>query len=94
MSDYSIDGLIRYFEMAVKVMGYTNPEQSSYEYHAAKMLKQLREERDEARRIACKNETELNRMMFDNPKYADPAAIAEQRGWDCYKENDNAKASD
>jgi hypothetical protein len=65
----------------------TNPEQSSYEYNAAKMLKQLREERDEARRIACKNEAEMNRMMFDNPKYADPAAIAEQRGWDCFKEN-------
>ncbi len=51
MSDYSIDGLIRYCEMAYKVMGYTNPEESSYEYHAAKMLKQLREERDEARRL-------------------------------------------
>ena len=48
---YDIDGLIRYFEMAYKVMGWTNPEENSYEYHAAKMLKQLREERDEARRL-------------------------------------------
>lgn len=85
MSDYSIDGLIRYFEMAVKVMGYTNPEQSSYEYHAAKMLKQLREERDEARRTLC-NEYHLarnGRMSVEE--------IANEMGWDCFpKENDNA----
>ncbi len=85
MSDYSIDGLIRYFEMAVKVMGYTNPEQSSYEYHAVKMLKQLREERDEARRTLC-NEYHLarnGRMSVEE--------IANEMGWDCFpKENDNA----
>jgi hypothetical protein len=56
----------------------------------------LQRERDEARRIACKNEAEMNRMMFDNPKYADPAAIAEQRGWNCFhnsnnQENDNGE---
>ena len=51
------------------------------------MNKKLREERDEARQIACNREAELNRMMFDNPKYSDSAAIAAQRGWDCFKEN-------
>lgn len=49
----------------------------------------LRKERDEARQIACNREAELNRMMFDNPKYSDSAAIAAQRGWDCFKENTN-----
>jgi len=43
-------------------------------------------ERDEARRIACRNEARLNSMMFDNPKYGDPRAIAESRGWDCFDE--------
>jgi hypothetical protein len=85
MSDYSIDGLIRYFEMAYKVMGYTNPEESSYEYHAAKMLKQLREERDEARREVCSmNETGLRMRESDKQREA------KRRGWDCFKENGNA----
>jgi hypothetical protein len=48
---------------------------------------ELTRERDEARQIACNREAELNRMMFDNPKYSDPAAIAAQRDWDCFKEN-------
>jgi hypothetical protein len=51
-------------------------------------------ERDEARRIACRNEAHLNSMMFDNPKHGDPRAIAESRGWDCfnkvYEEDINA----
>jgi len=54
---------------------------------AIKEIERLREERDEARRIACNREAELNRMMFDNPKYSDSVAIAKQRGWDCFKEN-------
>jgi hypothetical protein len=24
-------------------------------------------------------------MMFDSPKHSDPCAIAESRGWDCFK---------
>jgi len=47
-------------------------------------IEKLRKERDEARQIACNREAELNRMMFDNPKYSDSAAIAAQRGWDCF----------
>lgn len=46
--DFSFDGLIRYFEMAYKVMGYKEPEKSSYEYHAVQTLRKLREERDRA----------------------------------------------
>ena len=42
-------------------------------------------ERDEARRIACDNEAKHNSMMFDSPKHSDPCAIAESRGWDCFK---------
>lgn len=49
--DYSIDGLIKYFEMAHKVMGYGDTK-DSYQYHVAEMLKKLRTERDEARRQA------------------------------------------
>lgn len=54
-----------------------------------KELEEMRKERDEARQIACNREAELNRMMFDNPKYSDSAAIAAQRGWDCFKEDTN-----
>jgi hypothetical protein len=68
---YDIDRLIAYFEMAVKVMGYTNPEENSYEYHAAKMLKQLRDERDEARKLYC-----------DNFSYDAPHLVARDMGWD------------
>jgi len=52
-ADYSVDGLIRYFEMAHKVMGYRDTD-NSYEYHAAEMLKKLRKERDEARLLAAR----------------------------------------
>jgi hypothetical protein len=48
-------------------------------------IKELRKERDEARRIACDNEARHNSMMFDSPKHSDPCAIAESRGWDCFK---------
>jgi hypothetical protein len=56
---------------------------------AADEIERLRKERDEARQIACNREAELNRMMFDNPKYSDSVAIAAQRGWDCFKEKTN-----
>lgn len=46
------------------------------------MTREARNQRDEARQIACNREAEFNRMMFDNPKYSDSAAIAAQRGWD------------
>ena len=52
-------------------------------------IERLRGERDEARRIACDNEARHNSMMFDSPKHSDPCAIAESRGWDCFKEGGN-----
>ena len=51
------------------------------------LIEDLERERDEARRIACENEARHNGMMFDNPKYSDPVAISEERGWDCFKDN-------
>ena len=54
-----------------------------YEEQIAKLIR----ERDEARRIACENEARHNGMMFDNPKYSDPVAISEERGWDCFNDN-------
>ena len=54
-------------------------------------IERLRGERDEARRIACDNEARHNSMMFDSPKHSDPCAIAESRGWDCFKENADAR---
>jgi hypothetical protein len=83
MSDFSIDGLIRYFQMAVKVMGFTNPEENSYEFHAAKMLKQLRDERDDARRMYC-------HQMWDSQN---PHDVARDLGWDCFKESTNVKSN-
>ena len=50
---------------------------------------ELTAERDEARRIACDNEARHNYIMFDSPKHSDPCAIAEYRGWDCFKEDGN-----
>ena len=50
------------------------------------MNKKLRDERDEARRIACENEAAYNGMMFDNPKYSDPIAVMRERGWNCFRE--------
>lgn len=92
MSDYSIDGMIRYFEMAHKVMGWSSTD-NSYEYQVAQMLKQLREERDEARQLFCED-------RFHNGKHyrsvdgdlvicASPKEIADDLGWDCFKENSN-----
>lgn len=91
-SNYTVDGLIAYFEMAVKVMGFRNPEESSYEYHAVKMLKQLREERDNARRMYCESVADI-RDMFVEQYGTDttPQSVAEENGWDCFpKENGNA----
>lgn len=53
---------------------------------AADEIERLREERDEARRIACENEAGYNGMMFDNPKYSDPIEVMRERGWDCFRE--------
>ena len=62
---YDIDGLIAYFEMAVKVMGFTNPEENSYEFHAAKMLKQLREERDKWKQMSMELNDEAKNLRTE-----------------------------
>lgn len=49
----------------------------------------LKDERDEARRIACGALAAYNKMMFDNPMWSYSPAIAEIRGWDCFKEKQN-----
>ena len=54
---------------------------------AYETIQRLTKERDEARRIACNNAANYNSMMFDNPKYSDPRAIAESHSWDCFKED-------
>jgi hypothetical protein len=43
----------------------------------------LREERDEARRIACLQSC----MGDDEPREWSPEDFAKQQGWDCYKED-------
>jgi hypothetical protein len=85
MSDYSIDGMIRYFEMAHKVMGWTSTD-NSYEYQVAQMLKQLRKERDEARREVCKWEAE---DYIKEPV----EEVAKRKGWDCFKEGTNVESN-
>jgi len=46
-------------------------------------IKELRKERDEARREVCRNEA--NHL----PTMADPHREARRRGWDCFKEGGN-----
>lgn len=75
-SDYSVEGIIRYLEMAVRVMGFKNPVESSYEYHAAEMLKKLRDENAELQKkieeiksgfegccTACEPVGEMNKQL-------------------------------
>jgi hypothetical protein len=86
MSDYSIDGMIRYFEMAHKVMGWTSTE-NSYEHHVAQMLKKLRDERDEARREVCGLLVACHTDPDDEKPDPNLKHIhAGIRGWDCFKE--------
>lgn len=81
MSDYSIDGLIRYFQMAHKVMGWTSTD-NSYEHHVAEMLKKLRDERDEARRLYC--EEWAFTIELERGEESHPPDLAEEMGWDCF----------
>ena len=87
MGDYSIDGLIRYFQMAHKVMGWTSTE-NSYEHHAAEMLNKVREERDDARRTVCFMEAADLSFGPNGIPYHPSVAhkIAKKYGWDCFKE--------
>lgn len=83
MSDYSIDGLIRYFQMAHKVMGWKSTD-NSYEHHVAEMLKKLRDERDEARREAML-------LLSDRASTKEMNAEYKKRGWEYLKENTDVK---
>ena len=46
---------------------------------------QALKERDEARREVAQSQAQYNSLMFDNSRLHDPHAIAESRGWDCFK---------
>ena len=50
-------------------------------------IRQLAAERDEARREVARSQAQYNSLMFDNSRFHDPHAIAESRGWDCFKED-------
>ena len=69
--------------------GYAPPDCLHSWHDLPELVEKLRKERDEARRIACENEARHNGMMFDNPNYSDPVAIAEKRGWDCFDKEGN-----
>ena len=49
---------------------------------------ELRSERDEARREICQNEAEDFRHIYGE-WLSHPDRVAKERGWDCFKENDN-----
>ena len=74
---YSIDGLIAYFEMVVKVTGFTNPEENSYEYHAAEMLKKLR--------------SALREAVAENVELANSVYVLEKQYGVVLEERDNAR---
>ena len=90
MSDYSIDGLIRYFQMAHKVMGWTSTD-NSYEHHVAEMLKKLRDERDEARRLYC--EEWAFTIELERGEAGNPFDLALEKGWDCYLQRKKSDAA-
>ena len=49
---------------------------------------ELTDERDEARREACRFESRLDKEYGNtNPKMFGPSALAACRGWDCFKDN-------
>jgi hypothetical protein len=49
---------------------------------------ELTAERDEARREICQNEAEDFRHIYGE-WLSHPDRVAKERGWDCFKENDN-----
>lgn len=83
MSDYSIDGLIRYFQMAHKVMGWTSTD-NSYEHHVAEMLKKLRDERDDARRLYCEYVANDRQVGYVDHTRDTPELVSKEMGWDCF----------
>jgi len=58
---------------------------------AYETIQRLTKERDEARREVAQSQAQYNSFMFDNSRFHDPHAIAESRGWDCFKENADAR---
>jgi len=85
----TVDELISYFEMSVKVEGWPDPTLSPA-YHAASTLRELAAKCDEARKEACKFEA-----MFECARRAGglpeedvivqmAREVAKERGWDCF----------
>jgi hypothetical protein len=84
-ADFSIDGLIRYYEDMHIQRGWKSNEYS-HEYHVVQMLKKLRDERDEARQEICIQKCDsLGALIGGSP--ASPQDYAKERGWDCFMEN-------
>ncbi len=57
---------------------------------AANEIEQLRKERDEARRMWCEAAPVGNCLSVDDMNRR-ARAEAKRRGWDCFKENTNAR---
>jgi len=74
-------------EMIVKLYNRCTME-AQHIMELRQQVKDLRGERDEARREACKLDSRLDKEYGNtNPKMFGPTAIADQRGWDCYKDS-------
>jgi hypothetical protein len=54
----------------------------------AEEIEQLRAERDEARQEICESYCDSLGVVFGS--HTTPQDYAQRRGWDCYKENNNA----
>lgn len=59
---------------------------------AADEIERLRAERDEARREVCELSARCVRadyfLQIKNPTHTTPQDVAESRGWDCFKKED------
>jgi hypothetical protein len=65
----------------------TTPEQEMQGLEA--IIRNLKRERDEARRIACEMEERLGCDESGYPKNGTAREKAKGRGWDCFKEDIN-----
>lgn len=68
------------YDIVSRLRDHTNRDDNDIA-EAAAYIERLRAERDEARRMACEKEAWLRR---ENGSARDHA---KQRGWDCFKEN-------
>jgi hypothetical protein len=86
----TVDELISFFEMSVKVEGWDNPEPSP-SYQAVKAFRELVADRDAARRRACLLEARADRLSHYNGHDPDESELlpkarelAKDYGWDCF----------